>query len=175
MTFKSYLGILFLISMNLHADFEIFLQLLISFGIGTAIGLEREYRSKAAGLRTMIMICLGSTIFSQISMSIGGNSPDRIASAIVTGVGFLGAGVIFKDGLTVSGITTATTIWISAALGTAVGAGEYFIAIVGSGVVLIVLTALEKFQHLVERFHQSRNYKIIFRNGSDFELALEKS
>jgi len=161
--------------MNLNPDMEIAMRLLISFGIGAAIGLEREYRSKAAGLRTMIMICLGSTIFTEISIHLGGENPDRIAASIVSGVGFLGAGVIFKDGLTVTGITTATTIWISAALGTAVGAGEYFIAIVGSGVVLIVLTALEKFQYLVERFHQSRNYKIIFKNDLEFETVLEKS
>jgi len=112
--------------MNVHTDFEILYRLLISFGIGTAIGLEREYRSKAAGLRTMIMICLGSTIFTQLSISLGGSNPDRIAASIVSGIGFLGAGVIFKDGLSVSGITTATTIWITAALGMAVGVGEYF-------------------------------------------------
>ena len=161
--------------MNLNPDMEVAVRLLISFAVGAAIGLEREYRSKAAGLRTMIMICLGSTIFTEISINLGGANPDRIAASIVSGVGFLGAGVIFKDGLTVTGITTATTIWISAALGTAVGAGEYFIAIVGSGVVLIVLTVLEKFQHLVERFHQSRNYKIVFRNDLAFELFLEQS
>jgi len=154
---------------------EIAVRLLISFGVGAAIGLEREYRSKAAGLRTMIMICLGSTIFTEISINLGAANPDRIAASIVSGVGFLGAGVIFKDGLTVTGITTATTIWISAALGTAVGAGEYFIAIVGSGVVLIVLTFLEKVQHLVERLHQSRNYKITFKNDHEFDVFLEQS
>ena len=105
--------------MEIH--FETALQLLISFVIGAAIGLEREYRSKAAGLRTMIMICFGSTIFTEISISLGASSPDRIASTIITGIGFLGAGVIFKDGLTINGITTATTIWIAAALGMAVG------------------------------------------------------
>jgi putative Mg2+ transporter-C (MgtC) family protein len=120
--------------MNLYADTEMLYQLLISFGIGTAIGFEREYRSKVAGLRTMIMICLGSTIFTQISIRLGGpENPDRIAAAIVSGIGFLGAGVIFKDGLTITGITTATTIWISAALGMAVGARQYFISVVGDG------------------------------------------
>ncbi len=161
--------------MNLNPDMEIAVRLLISFGIGAAIGLEREYRSKAAGLRTMIMICLGSTIFTEISINLGGANPDRIAASIVSGVGFLGAGVIFKDGLTVTGITTATTIWISAALGMAVGAGEYFIAIVGSGVVLIVLTALEKMQSFVERSHQSRTYRIIFKPEGDAADLLEKS
>ncbi len=161
--------------MDINLDMEVAVRLLISFGIGTAIGLEREYRSKAAGLRTMIMICLGSTIFTEISINLGVNNPDRLAANIVTGIGFLGGGVIFKDGLTISGITTATTIWISAALGMAVGAGEYFIAIVGSGVVLIVLTVLEKVQGIVERIHQSRTYKIIFQQNVGFDHVLEKS
>jgi len=160
--------------MNFNMDIEIAVRLLISFGIGTAIGLEREYRSKAAGLRTMIMICLGSTIFTEISIHLGAANPDRLAANIVTGVGFLGGGVIFKDGLTITGITTATTIWISAALGMAVGAGEYFIAIVGSGVVLVVLTMLEKLQGVVERLHQSRSYKIMSRDGQGISDDLEK-
>src|ERR1041385_7465094 len=159
--------------MNINLDMEIAVRLLISFAVGTAIGLEREYRSKAAGLRTMIMICLGSTIFTEISINIGGGSPDRIAANIVTGIGFLGGGVIFKDGLTVTGITTATTIWISAALGMAVGAGEYFVAIVGSGVVLIVLTIMEKAQHWIEHWHQSRTYRIEFKLDDDCDAFTE--
>ncbi len=158
--------------MNFHGDTEILFRLLLSFGIGTAIGLEREYRSKAAGLRTIIMICLGSTIFTQISLSIGGSSPDRIASTIVTGVGFLGAGVIFKDGLSITGITTATTIWIAAALGMAVGAGEYFIALIGSGIVLIVLIAFEKLQLVMEKWHQTRTYRISFEGDHETEKKI---
>ncbi len=160
--------------MNIAVDTEIALRLLIAFGVGAAIGLEREYRSKAAGFRTMIMICLGSTIFTEISIHLGGENPDRIAASIVSGIGFLGAGVIFKDGLTVTGITTATTIWITSALGMAVGAGEYFIAIVGSGVVIIVLTLLEKIQGYVEQWHQTRTYRINIRGAEDFSLELEK-
>lgn len=160
--------------MNFHVDYELGIRLLLSFGIGTAIGLEREYRSKVAGFRTMIMICLGSTIFTEISILIGGNSPDRIASTIVTGIGFLGAGVIFKDGLTVTGITTATTIWICAALGMAVGVGEYFIATVGSVVVLIVLIVFEKLQFFIDRMHQSRIYRISYQGGNgEFPLLIE--
>lgn len=160
--------------MDFQMDMELGLRLLISFVIGTAIGLEREYRSKAAGLRTMIMICLGSTIFTEISINLSNGSPDRIASTIVTGVGFLGAGVIFKDGLSITGITTATTIWISAALGMAVGAGEYFIAIVGSSVVLVVLIVFEKFQEVLEHWHQTRTYKISFKTDHEFSHHLEK-
>jgi putative Mg2+ transporter-C (MgtC) family protein len=159
----------------MEIQFETALQLLISFIIGTVIGLEREYRSKAAGLRTMIMICFGSTIFTELSISIGGqSSPDRIASAVITGIGFLGAGVIFKDGLSINGITTATTIWIAAALGMAVGAGEYFIALIGSVVVLIVLSLFENIQRLVVRMHQARSYKITYVEDATFIAALEK-
>jgi putative Mg2+ transporter-C (MgtC) family protein len=159
-------------------DYEIALRLLLSFAIGTAIGIEREYRSKAAGLRTMIVICLGSTIFMEISLAVGGASPDRIASNIITGIGFLGAGVIFKDGLTITGITTATTIWICAALGMAVGAGEYFIALAGSVIVLLVLILLQDFQQIIERFHQARTYKVTYLDDGkfcpDFEATIKQ-
>src|SRR5688572_10221007 len=141
--------------MDINFHSETALQLLFSFIIGTVIGIEREYRSKAAGLRTMIVICLGSTIFTEISLNMGPDSPDRIAANIITGIGFLGAGVIFKDGLTVSGITTATTIWIVSALGMAVGAGEYF-------------------KLWIIRMHQSRTYKITLREGEKFIPELRK-
>jgi putative Mg2+ transporter-C (MgtC) family protein len=157
----------------MEINIETALQLLLSSVIGTAIGLEREYRSKAAGLRTMIMICFGSTIFTQISLSIGDSSTDRIASNIITGIGFLGAGVIFKDGLSINGITTATTIWIAAALGMAVGAGEYFIALIGSVIVLLVLTLFENIQRLIVRMHQARAYKITFEEDEAFITTLE--
>ena len=152
---------------------ETALQLLFSFIIGTAIGVEREYRSKAAGLRTMIMICLGSTIFTELSMVIGGNSEDRIASNIITGIGFLGAGVIFKDGLSITGITTATTIWITAALGMAVGAGQYFIAFVGCFAILIVLLFFDYIQKIIARLHHERTYKITTRQDSSFASEFE--
>jgi putative Mg2+ transporter-C (MgtC) family protein len=151
---------------------EMALRLFLSFLVGAAIGMEREYRSKAAGLRTMIVICLGSTIFTEISIRIGAGSPDRIASNIVTGVGFLGAGVIFKDGLSINGITTATTIWIAAALGMAVGAGEYGIAIAGSLIALVVLTLFEKVKLFISRRHQSRSYRIAYYDDGSFRPAL---
>lgn len=159
--------------MNIPLDEEFAWRLLISFCIGTIIGFEREYRSKAAGLRTMIMICLGSTIFTELSIIISPSSPDRIASTLVTGIGFLGAGVIFKDGLTVTGLTTATTIWITAALGMAIGAGQYFMAIFGLTGVLIVLAVFEKFQYLLDRMHQSRTYKIRFDKNEVTEKSLD--
>lgn len=158
--------------MEMNFDLETAIQLVMSFFIGAIIGGEREYRTKTAGLRTMIMIALGSTIFTELSITLGVNSPDRIASNIITGIGFLGAGVIFKDGLSISGITTATTIWITAALGMAVGAGEYFIASCGTVVVLVVLSAFEVFANKISRMHQERTYKITFAHYSDFEKSI---
>ena len=161
---------------EIHYDYELAFRLLLSFIIGTALGLEREFRSKAAGLRTMIMICLGSTIFTEISLSIGAtsNSPDRIAASVITGIGFLGAGVIFKDGLSINGITTATAIWICAALGMAVGLGEYFVALVGSIAVLIVLIAFEKVKRIIGVLHQARNYKISSLKNGKLDKVIEE-
>lgn len=154
-------------------EYELALRLLISFLVGAAIGFEREYRGKAAGLRTMIMICVGSTIFTEISISIPGTSTDRVASNIVTGIGFLGAGVIFKDGLTINGITTATTIWMCAALGMAIGIGEYFVALTGSGIVLLVLTLFESVKDLVSRWHQVRIYHLSCDRNDSIDNEIE--
>lgn len=125
------------------------------------IGAEREFRSKQAGLKTMIMIGLGSTLFTILSIKIGSTSHDRIASNIVTGIGFLGAGVIFKEDNQVKGLTTACVIWIVAAIGMAVGSGYYEQAI---GVTLVVLLALLIFPYLevmAERRFTKRVYRIV--------------
>lgn len=125
------------------------------------IGLEREFRSKQAGLKTMIMIGLGATLFTLLSVKIGITSHDRIASNIVTGIGFLGAGVIFKEDNQVKGLTTACVIWIVAAIGMAVGSGYYIQA---TGVTIVVLLALLVFpfvENFVERRFTKRIYRIV--------------
>src|ERR1700761_4010181 len=98
---------------------DIVIKLAVATLVGGVLGAEREYRSKSAGFRTLTLICLGATIFTIFSQYIGGaGNPDRIASNIVTGIGFVGAGVIFKgDTSKVNGITTAAMIWVTAALG----------------------------------------------------------
>ena len=107
--------------------FEVFLRLLLAAALGGAIGLEREYRHKPAGLRTNMLIALGSALFSVMSIDLGAaaGSPDRIAAQVVTGIGFLGAGAILRSGENVHGLTTATTIWVNAAIGMAAGLGAY--------------------------------------------------
>ena len=136
-------------------------HLLIALGIGAIIGAEREYRSKSAGLRTMIMVSLSSCLFTILSLKIGVESPDRLAANILTGLGFLGAGVIFKDENRISGITTATTIWMTAALGMAVGAGYALLSLFSTFIVLIVLIFLVYIQEAIETLNQARNYRIV--------------
>lgn len=103
---------------------------LLALAGGVILGLERELKDKAAGLKTITIICLGSALFTIISEKVGGQYTDssRIASYIVSGIGFLGAGVIFKDGVNVSGLTTASVIWLAAAIGMSIGFGEMYTA-----------------------------------------------
>ncbi|MGE8557017.1 MULTISPECIES: MgtC/SapB family protein [unclassified Acinetobacter] len=136
-------------------------RLLIALGIGAIIGAEREYRSKSAGLRTMIMVSLSSCLFTIMSLKIGIDSQDRIAANILTGLGFVGAGVIFKDENRISGITTATTIWMTAALGMAAGAGYELLSLFATLIVLIVLIFLIYVQEGIETLSQARTYRII--------------
>ena len=97
--------------------FEFTLRLSVAFCLGAGIGFERQWRKKNAGLRTNTLVCIGSAAFVLIAVRIGGDAAGRITSYIVSGVGFLGGGVIMKDGLTVRGLNTAATLWCSAAIG----------------------------------------------------------
>lgn len=146
-------------------DYEITLRFLLAVILGGLIGAEREYRGKSAGFRTMIMISLGSCLFTIISILIGGTStPDRIASNIVTGIGFLGAGVIFKNENIINGITTSATIWTVAAVGMAVGGGYYFVSIGASIIILIILAVLPYLDRLIDKLNQSKIYIINCEN-----------
>ena len=134
-------------------------KLLFSFLLGAIIGAEREYRSKSAGLRTMILIAVGSTVFTLISIRISGDA-GRIAANIVTGIGFIGAGIIFRENNRVVGITTAAIVWVTAGLGMAIGAGYYIIALYSflvAGLSLVVLTPLQKW---IRNKNQIKSYRL---------------
>jgi putative Mg2+ transporter-C (MgtC) family protein len=128
-------------------------RLLLAAGLGAALGLEREYHKKPAGLRTNILIALGSALLTTLSMAIGrhGGTPDRISAQVVTGIGFLGGGAILRSGTTVHGMTTAATIWVNAAIGMAAGAGEFAMAAITTVVTLMVLIVLPPFESYFER------------------------
>ncbi len=142
-------------------------QVSLAFVLGAVIGLEREFRSKPAGFRTMILICVGSCLYTILSKENNSVSPDRIASNIVTGVGFIGAGVIFKEGISVNGLTTAALIWITAALGMAVGYGSYPLAIVVASMVVVTLFVLEPIQRYINRLHRVKDYRITTNNVNE--------
>jgi len=114
-------------------------RLALAAALGGLIGLERELRGYPAGIRTMALITMGSMLFTDVSQILGGD--DRVAAGIVTGIGFLGAGVIFREGYTVRGITTAATIWASAAIGMAIGRELYLVGGLGTILVFVVLEA----------------------------------
>lgn len=150
------------------------LKLLLSLIMGSLIGIEREYRSKAAGFRTITLISLGSTLFTIVSIKLGGvNNADRIAANIITGIGFLGAGVVFRDAFTTTGLTTATSIWATAALGMVIGSGDYMLAAEGLGLVLIVLSLFEYVQAWIDNYHQKRSYKIIVNSAEERKGEME--
>lgn len=134
-----------------HTD--LMMRLVLAALLGAAIGLEREYRQKPAGLRTNMLIALGAALFTIVSIQIGGSSvsPDRIAAQVVTGIGFLGGGAILRAGHTVHGMTTAATIWVNAAIGMAAGAGQFAMAAEATGITLLVLAVLLPFEAYFER------------------------
>lgn len=147
---------------------EMYIDNLIKLGlailVGGLIGAEREFQDKAAGFRTIILITLGSTLFTIFSLRMDpGFTQTRIAANIVTGIGFLGAGAIVRDGGRIAGLTTAATIWLSAALGMGIGAGELYFVLTATVLTLLVLLVFPHFEARIDRIREARSYRIVFR------------
>jgi len=140
--------------MNQHV-----LTILVSVILGSVIGLERELSDKAAGLRTNIVICLGATLFTMLSQMFP-NDPARISAQLVSGIGFLGAGAIMRDGERITGLTTAATIWIVAAIGMAVGYGHFNLACMVTIAVLTVQLAFTPLDILIDDWQQRHTFRI---------------
>ena len=139
------------------------LSLCVALGLGAIIGIERELSDKAAGLRTNILICVGSCLFMIVSKNFTGilnADPTRIAAQIVTGIGFIGAGAIMHEGEQVTGLTTAATIWVVAAVGMAVGAGNYRIGAFTTLMTLLVQTLFPRLDAYVDELRQRHTFKI---------------
>jgi putative Mg2+ transporter-C (MgtC) family protein len=139
------------------SEWEGLLRLAVAAIIGGAIGFERETLDKSAGLRTHMLVSLGAALFMVASIllvhefengpAVSRVDPTRIASTIVTGVGFLGGGIIFRNEGGVRGLTTAAGLWVAAAIGMAVGAGFYITAAGGGMLTLVILTLLRRVEH----------------------------
>lgn len=133
--------------MSLEAQFVAVSQLLLAALLGGIIGLDRERKQRDAGLRTHILVGIGACLFTVLSMlAFPGGDPGRVASQILPGIGFLGAGTVLKYGRNIHGLTTAASVWITAAVGMAVGAGAWFLAICGTLLIWFVLAILRRFE-----------------------------
>lgn len=159
-------------------DFTIELQdmvaMLVSMICGGIIGFEREYRSKSAGFRTIILISLGSTIFTIVSRH-GVGTDDRISANIITGIGFIGAGVIFKDRISVRGLTTAAVIWTSAAIGMTTGIGYHALALVLTLITLAMLLLVTRIEKLIAGLQKEKLLSIKFRSWEFQQIGLLQS
>ncbi|GMK46357.1 methyltransferase [Paenibacillus glycanilyticus] len=160
-------------------EFHLGLRLLLAMLLGGLIGLEREQSNHAAGLRTNILVCIGSCLLMLLSI-YGFSSfvnetnvrvdPARLAAAVITGVGFLGAGTILFTGKSITGLTTAASLWVVSAIGLAVGAGFYFAAVTTTVLVLLILWAFNK---LEKRYISTkREHKLVLQADEQSTIVL---
>ena len=137
------------------SDAELVTRLLTAALLGSVLGFEREIRQKSAGLRTNILIAIGSALFTLMSYELAGEAqgadPGRLAAQIVTGIGFLGAGAIMRTDSGVHGLTTAATVWVNAAVGVAAGGGEFHLAFIATAVTVAVLLVLQPLESAIDR------------------------
>ena len=160
------------------SDLELLGRLLIAAVLGGAIGAERELNDQAAGLRTHMLLTIGACLFTVIS-AYGfrrgvGTDPSRLAAQIVTGIGFLGGGAIVRHGLTVKGLTTAASIWATASVGVAVGAGRYLLGVGGALLVSFTLLGLRRVGALLQRWGVSREALVLTtRPGFEVKRIVE--
>lgn len=174
---------------------EIIIRILAAFLAGFLLGLERQFHRQPAGLKTVILICVGSSLLMIVSLMMAGGFPEmtgrmfsaedpgavfnmgdpgRIAAQVVSGIGFLGAGAIIRQGLNIKGLTTAATIWLSAAVGLACGAGEFFSAFLVLVVALCTLIVMEKIEEKVFPAKKIKTLCVIC-GKSDFNLEKIKN
>jgi len=157
-------------------DLELLARLILAAVLGGAIGAERELNDQPAGLRTHMLLTTGACLFTLISAyGFGrGTDPSRIAAQIVTGIGFLGGGAIVRDGLTVKGVTTAASIWATASVGVAIGAGSYVLGVGGAVLVVGTLFGLRSADNLLRRWGVSREeYTLLAHTGFDAARVVE--
>jgi putative Mg2+ transporter-C (MgtC) family protein len=159
---------------------ELAIRIVLAAVLGAGIGFERELADQAAGLRTHILVSLGAALFTLVGtfglslaehQNIVRLDPTRVAAQVVTGVGFLGAGAILQQGLNIRGLTTAASLWVTAAIGTAVGLGYYLAASMTLAVAVVALLALKPVERAVLQRLSSLHRKLIVEAESEFRLA----
>ena len=149
----------------MDVQLDIVVKLLLALVFGGVVGWERERSARPAGLRTHVLVCVGSTLMTIVSIQgFVGADPSRVAAQIVSGIGFLGAGTIMRDGITIRGLTTAASLWVIAGIGMAVGTGYYFAAFVATMIVLGTLSILMYIELKIIKGHKQRQFIIEAQN-----------
>jgi putative Mg2+ transporter-C (MgtC) family protein len=160
-------------------DWEAVGRLAIAAGLGAAVGVERELREREAGIRTHLLVSLGACLFTIVGAygfhDFSGVDPTRIAAQIVTGIGFLGAGAIIREGISVRGLTTAASLWIVAAIGMASGAGYYWPAVAGTALTIFALWPLRHLAYeTIDRFRPPEQRLVVeLEHGSSLKPVLD--
>jgi putative Mg2+ transporter-C (MgtC) family protein len=156
------------------------MRILMAVAAGGLIGLEREFRDKSAGFRTLIFIAIGAALFTILSSRLAlDKDPTRIAANIVTGIGFLGAGAILREGMRITGLTTAASIWLTAAVGMAMGGGEFALGWLVAIISLVVLWLFPSLEHAIDLIREERGYEVTFAANleklAEVEAALREA
>jgi len=160
---------------------EILLKIVLSIVLGGLVGLEREHHNQPAGLKTHIILCVGATLITIVSISMARDmsgsltsDPARIAAQIVSGIGFLGGGAILRLGATVRGLTTAACIWTVTGVGLAVGAGYYFPAVLTIIAILLTLHFLGRFENVFIDRKRFKQMTLVARQSAELLGSVEK-
>ncbi len=156
--------------MDFTVEIKDIVAMVVSILCGGAIGFEREYKNKSAGFRTIMLISLGSTIFTIVSQH-GAQTDDRISANIITGIGFIGAGVIFKDKISVHGLTTAAVIWTSAAIGMTAGIGYHALAFCLTFITLGVLLMVTRVERIIAQLQKEQFLSVTFRDPNFHQIG----
>jgi len=155
-------------------ELEIAGRLLLGALLGGGIGLERQVHGRPAGFRTHLLVCVASVLLMIVSQSLGGDAvrfdPGRLAAGAITGIGFLGAGVVLKSGLSVHGLTTAACLWIVSAIGLAVGSGLHFAALLSFGITLVSLWLLRYVEDRIPRLAYKHVTIVVDRDAPEEQL-----
>ncbi len=161
-------------------DWDVIGRLAVAAGLGAAVGIEREIREREAGIRTHLLVSLGACLFTIVGAygfsDFGSRvDPTRIAAQVVTGIGFLGAGAIIREGISVRGLTTAASLWIVAAIGMAAGAGYYWPAVAGTALTVFALWPLRALAyHTIERIRPAERRLVVeLRQGASVKQLLD--
>ena len=180
-----------MVNLSINEFYQFLFKVIISILCGLVIGINRERKQKAAGIKTNVLICLGSTIYTYISIISlsdhqGPADPNRVVAQIVSGIGFLGAGAILRSGAGVIGLTTAASIWVVAAIGASIGIGAYHVALVtliGVMIVLVILNPVYGLFSIVREYEytiisegsiRKIFYGIVLNSGADLLKQKEK-